>query len=213
MPCICHASRFRLTASRWVRLPHVRRYRVSGNVALELAGSGAVGHLVWHWIFGSPRIREVASWHFVSKTTSWHLEVDGAVVATARFSQDAAADSNRAWIVSTCPARLLGRDQAITALTVAQLLEGGYLDEHPLVAALRKELRCPTALIRVTTAHTRACHRSFADQVVLGRQPRPCGGAHPGARGPARPRYVSAFMWCDNGVVRCPAGRLSAPVP
>ena len=140
------------------------------------------------------------------------LDVDGAAAATARFSQDA-ADSNRAWIVSTCPARLLGRDQAITALTVAQLLEGGYLDEHPLVAALRKELRCPTALIRVTTAHRRACYRSFADQVVLERPPRPCGGAHPGARGPARPRYVSAFTWCDNGVVRCPVGRLSAPSP
>jgi hypothetical protein len=34
------------------------------------------------------------------------LEVSGAVIATARFSQYAAADGNGAWIVSTHPARL-----------------------------------------------------------------------------------------------------------
>ena len=32
------------------------------------------------------------------------LEVDGAIVATARFSKYAAADGNGAWIVSTHPA-------------------------------------------------------------------------------------------------------------
>jgi hypothetical protein len=51
--------------------------------------------------------------------------VNGTVVSTARFSQDAAADGNGAWIVSTCPARLLDRGQAIMALTVAELLESG----------------------------------------------------------------------------------------
>jgi hypothetical protein len=50
------------------------------------------------------------------------FEVDRTVVATARFSQHAAAERNGAWIVSTC-SRLLDRDQANTALTVAELLE------------------------------------------------------------------------------------------
>jgi hypothetical protein len=69
------------------------------------------------------------------------LEVDGTVVATARFSQDAAADGNGAWAVSTCPARLLSRDQAITALTVAELLESGYPEDAPIMVAFREELR------------------------------------------------------------------------
>ena len=34
------------------------------------------------------------------------LEVDGAVVATARFTHHAAADGNGAWIISTYEARL-----------------------------------------------------------------------------------------------------------
>jgi len=37
--------------------------------------------------------------------TSITLEIDDRVVATARFSQHAAADGNGAWIVSTHPAR------------------------------------------------------------------------------------------------------------
>jgi hypothetical protein len=35
------------------------------------------------------------------------LEIGYRVVAAARFSEHAAADGNGAWIVSTCPARLL----------------------------------------------------------------------------------------------------------
>jgi hypothetical protein len=35
-----------------------------------------------------------------------------------------------AWLVSTCPARLLGRDQAITALTIAEL-QGKELQQLP----------------------------------------------------------------------------------
>jgi len=69
------------------------------------------------------------------------LEIDGRVVATARFSQHAAADGHGAWIVSCRPARLFSRNQAITALTVAELLADGYTDDDPLVAALREELR------------------------------------------------------------------------
>jgi hypothetical protein len=53
------------------------------------------------------------------------LEVNGAVIATARFSQYAAADGNGAWIVSTHPARLFSPNQAITALTLAGRLAAG----------------------------------------------------------------------------------------
>ena len=49
------------------------------------------------------------------------LEIDNPVVVTARFSEHAAADGNGAWIVSTHSARLFTRDQAITALTGAEL--------------------------------------------------------------------------------------------
>jgi hypothetical protein len=65
----------------------------------------------------------------------------GRVVATARFSEHAAADGNGAWIVSAHPARLFTRDQAITALTVAGPGESGYPGSRPLAVALRQELR------------------------------------------------------------------------
>jgi hypothetical protein len=67
------------------------------------------------------------------------LETGGRVVATARFSEHAAADGHGAWIVSAHPARLFTRDQAIAALTVAEL--GEYRDSRPLIAALRVEVR------------------------------------------------------------------------
>jgi hypothetical protein len=51
------------------------------------------------------------------------LEIDDCLVATAQFSEHAAADRNGAWIVSTCPARLFNRDQAMTALMVVELSE------------------------------------------------------------------------------------------
>jgi hypothetical protein len=47
------------------------------------------------------------------------LKIDNHVLATARFSEHAAANGNGAWIVSTHPARLFTRDQAIAAPTVA----------------------------------------------------------------------------------------------
>jgi hypothetical protein len=68
------------------------------------------------------------------------LTVDNHVVATARFSQHAAADGNGAWIVSTLPARLFGRNQAITALTLAERLALGYGDDDPFVRSWREEL-------------------------------------------------------------------------
>ena len=43
-------------------------------------------------------------------------------------------------IVSTHPARLFGRSHAITALSLAERLAGGYGDDDPHVIAWRKEL-------------------------------------------------------------------------
>jgi hypothetical protein len=68
------------------------------------------------------------------------LQVDGAVVATARFSQHAAADGNGAWIVSTHSTRLFTRNGAITALTLAERLAAGYGDDDPFVKSWRAEL-------------------------------------------------------------------------
>lgn len=68
------------------------------------------------------------------------LEVDGAIVATARFRQHAAADSNGVWIVSTYPARLLSRNQAITALTLAERLAACYGDDDLFMKGWREEL-------------------------------------------------------------------------
>jgi hypothetical protein len=67
------------------------------------------------------------------------LEVNGAVIVTARFSQYAAADGNGAWIVSAHPARLFSRNQAVTALTLAGRLAAGYGDD-PFVQSWRAEL-------------------------------------------------------------------------
>ena len=71
---------------------------------------------------------------------SMSLEIGDRVVATARFSQHAAADGNGAWIVSTHPARLFSRNQAITALTLVERLAGGYGDDDPFVKGWREEL-------------------------------------------------------------------------
>ena len=68
------------------------------------------------------------------------LEICDRVVATARFSSHAAADCNGAWIVSTHPARLFTRNQAITALALAERLALGYGDDDPHVIGWRKEL-------------------------------------------------------------------------
>ena len=68
------------------------------------------------------------------------LAIDDEVIATARFSRHSAADGNGAWIVSTHPARLFSRNQAITALTLAERLAGGSGDGDPFVKSWRAEL-------------------------------------------------------------------------
>jgi hypothetical protein len=72
---------------------------------------------------------------------SMSLEVADQVVATAQFSQHAAGDGQGAWIVSDRPGRLFTRDQAITALTVTELLAIGRSPDHGLVLAFEEELR------------------------------------------------------------------------
>jgi len=62
------------------------------------------------------------------------LEVDGVVIATARKRADCW------WEVSHWP-RFFDRNQAITALTVTELLESGRDSNDPVVMALREELR------------------------------------------------------------------------
>jgi hypothetical protein len=69
----------------------------------------------------------------IKNSVMW-LEVNGRVVAVARQRPDGW------WEISHWP-RFLDRNQAITAMTITQLLEAGYRDDDQLVAALREELR------------------------------------------------------------------------
>ena len=62
------------------------------------------------------------------------LDIDGKVVATARLR------AGGWWEVSHWP-RFFDRNQAITALTITELLETGRDSNDPLVLALREELR------------------------------------------------------------------------
>ena len=62
------------------------------------------------------------------------LEVDGTVLATARKRADGW------WEVSYWP-RFFDRNQAITALTITELLDSGLDSNDPVVRALREELR------------------------------------------------------------------------
>jgi len=59
---------------------------------------------------------------------------DGQIIATARQRADGW------WEVSRWP-RFFDRNQAITALTITELLEAGYHNNDPVVIALRQELR------------------------------------------------------------------------
>jgi hypothetical protein len=67
-------------------------------------------------------------------------EHDGRVIATARYSSQAAADGQGAWIVSGLPHRLFSRDQAITAMMLAERLAAGFGDDDLFVIGWRQEL-------------------------------------------------------------------------
>ena len=71
---------------------------------------------------------------------SMALEIDGRVIATAEFREHAAADGHGAWIVSCHPGRLFTRNQAITAMVLAERLAAGYGDDDPFVLGWREEL-------------------------------------------------------------------------
>ena len=62
------------------------------------------------------------------------LEIDGVPVATATRQPDGR------WKVTDWPG-CYDRNQAITALAITELLQAGYRTDHPLVRALREELR------------------------------------------------------------------------
>ncbi len=61
------------------------------------------------------------------------LRTGGVALASTARRQDGT------WDISTWPVPL-GRDHAITALTIAELLARGYPADHPLVATFRREL-------------------------------------------------------------------------
>jgi hypothetical protein len=67
------------------------------------------------------------------------LEIDGRVIATAQFREHAAADGRGAWIVSCHPGRLFTRNQAITAMVLAERLAAGYGDDDLFVIGWREE--------------------------------------------------------------------------
>ena len=67
-------------------------------------------------------------------------EHDGRIIATARYSSHAAADGRGAWMVSDHPSRLFNRNQAITAMVLAERLAAGYGDDDLFVIGWREEL-------------------------------------------------------------------------
>jgi len=67
-------------------------------------------------------------------------EYDGHKVASARYSSGAAADEHGGWIVSDLPHRTFTRNQAITAMVLAERLAAGYGDDDLFVIGWREEL-------------------------------------------------------------------------
>ena len=67
-------------------------------------------------------------------------EQDGHVIASARYSSHAAADGQGGWIVSDHPSRLFNRNQAITAMVLAERLAAGYGDDDPFIIGWPEEL-------------------------------------------------------------------------
>jgi hypothetical protein len=67
-------------------------------------------------------------------------EIDGRVIVTARYREHAANDAHGVWNVSGRPGRLFIRNQAITAMVLAERLAAGYGDDDPFVLGWREEL-------------------------------------------------------------------------
>ena len=67
-------------------------------------------------------------------------EHDGRVIATARYNEHASDDGRRVWNVSGLPGRLFTRNQAITAMVLAERLAADYGDDDLFVIGWRDEL-------------------------------------------------------------------------
>jgi len=94
--------------------------------------------------------------------TSMSLEIDGRFIATAEFRDHAAADGHGAWIVSCHPARLLPRNQAITAMVLAERLAagyGGYCGCRPSCTVGRPQIPAAGLMICSTSSRTRTSRR------------------------------------------------------
>ena len=65
---------------------------------------------------------------------------DGRVVATARYCEHAVDDGRGVWTVSGWAGRLFTRNQAITAMVLAERLAAGHGDDDPFVIGWREEL-------------------------------------------------------------------------
>ena len=68
-------------------------------------------------------------------------EYGGRVIATARYSSQAATDGQGGWIVSGSPPPPVQPHQAITAMVVAKRLAAGYTGDDLFVIGWREELR------------------------------------------------------------------------
>ncbi len=71
---------------------------------------------------------------------SMSLEIGGRVIATAEFREHAAVGGDGAWIVSCHRGRLFTRNQAITAMVLAERLAVGFGDDDLFVLGWREEL-------------------------------------------------------------------------
>ena len=67
-------------------------------------------------------------------------EYDGRVIATARHCRDAVDNGRGVWAVSGWTGRLFTRNQAITAMVLAERLAAGYGDDDLFVVGWREEL-------------------------------------------------------------------------
>ena len=63
-------------------------------------------------------------------------EYDGRVIATAPYSSHEATEGQGLWIVSVLPRRMFSRNQAITAMVLAERLAAGFGDDDLFVTAL-----------------------------------------------------------------------------
>ena len=104
MPCS-------MVSSDGVALGPVTAVQSGCNVWGRLARSGVIWgrwSLVWSLLVGPPG-QGRSSYGDADHDYSMTLAIDDRVLATARFSEHAAADGNGACIVSTCPSRPFDR--------------------------------------------------------------------------------------------------------